>query len=150
MKIIHNNKIDMHALKASLAKPEIFTKSAAKFWDDQHISGQMLTFHLNPEIEAASKTSVCEGGGFWSPDSYIEILNTCLYENPKTEGIQYTIIDANGAVKIIRLYHRLFGLEEIAKLLNNHHFTVETVYRNLKGETLGAGSETYGIIARKA
>ncbi len=285
MKIINNNIIDFSALKNCLNKPEIFTKSTHKFWDDEHVSGQMLKYHLNPELEAASKTkevieaetdfiiklteldstkavidlgcgpglyvkefaktgarvlgvdlssrsidyanenikpafpnvdfsemnyldldfhasfdlatlifydfcalntdeqnrllsrihealkdngffifdvisenwktssstgiSVCEGGGFWSPDSYIEIQNRFFYEDPKTQGIQYGIIDERGAVKVIRIYHRLFGLAEITKLLKDHHFTVEKVYRNLKGEVLGDDSETFGIIARK-
>jgi SAM-dependent methyltransferase len=285
MRIISGNKIDLQALKNSITKPEIFKKSTDKFWDDEYISGQMLKFHLNPEVEAASKTkktieaetsfiikwsnmdadkivldlgcgpglyvkefaktgakvtgidlsdrsinyanenikpgykniifskmnyldinfkesydiatlifydfcalntneqkklllkiyealkdngvfifdvvsenrknsvttsiSVCEGG-FWSPDSYIEIVNTFMYDDPKTEGMQYTIIDEDGATRVIRLYHRLLGLEEITKLLNDNNFKVEKVYKNLKGEALSEGSETYGIFARKA
>jgi SAM-dependent methyltransferase len=285
MKIINNNKIDFRVFKNSIAKPEIFKKSTDKFWDDKYISKQMLKFHLNPEVEAASKTketieaetdfiiqmtnmnsektvldlgcgpglyikefaktgakvsgidisdrsinyanenikpvykntlffrknyldmnfkkcfdtvtlifydfcalntdeqkklllkihkalkdngffifdvfsenkktsistniSVCEGG-FWSPDSYIEILNTFIYEEPKTEGLQYTIIDKNSEIKVIRIYHRLFRLEEITKLLNDNNFKVEKIYNNLKGEALNEDSETYGIIARKA
>jgi SAM-dependent methyltransferase len=285
MRIINNNKIDFQSLKNAISKPKIFEKSTDKFWEDDHISEQMLMFHLNPEVEAASKTketieaetdfiikltgmdsektvldlgcgpglyvkefaktgakvtgidfsdrsidyanksikpayenviftkmnyldinvkdsfdiatlifydfcalntdeqnrllakihaalndngififdvvsenwkssissniSVCEGG-FWSRNPYIEILNTFMYEEPKTEGLQYTIIDENGTVKVIRLYHRLFNLEEITRLLNDNHFRIEKVYKNLKGETLTENSETYGIIARKA
>ena len=285
MKILNNNKINLQALKKSIASPEIFEKGTGRFWDDEHISGQMLVFHLDPDSGAASKTketieaetafiikmtamddvktvldlgcgpglyvrefaktgakitgidlsarsinyadenikpacknimfakmnylnmnfkksfdiatlifydfcalstdeqkkllakihealkdngffifdvvtenrrvpvstsiSVCEGGGFWSPVPYIEILNTTVYEEPKTEGLQYTIIDEDGAVKITRLYHRLFGLEEITKLLADHHFKVEKIYKNLKGEALCEGTETYGIFARK-
>lgn len=286
MKIINNDKIDLQALKNFITKPEIFKKSTDKFWDDEHISEQMLKFHLNPEVEAASKRketieaetsfiikltdmdnqktvldlgcgpglyvkefaktgakvtgvdlsdrsinyanekikpayqntnfikmnyldldfkesfdiatlifydftalntdeqkkllgiihealkdngvfifdvvtenrktsistniSVSEGGGFWSRDSYVEILNTFIYEEPKTEGLQYTIIDEDGSTRVIRLYHRLFGLEEITKLLKDNHFMVKNVFRNLKGETLSEDSETYGIIASKA
>ncbi|HBV98730.1 MAG TPA: hypothetical protein DEF36_17070 [Desulfotomaculum sp.] len=285
MRIIKGNKIDLHSLKNSITKPEIFKKSTDKFWDDQYISGQMLKFHLNPEVEAASKTketieaetsfiikwsnmdsdkrvldlgcgpglyvnefaktgakvtgidlsersinhanenikpghknimfskmnylhmnfkesydiatlifydfcalstneqkklllkiyealkdngvfifdvvtenrktfettsiSVCEGG-FWSSGSYIEIVKTFMYWEPKTEGIQYTIIAEDGATRVMRLYHRLFGLEEITKMLNDNNFKVEKVYKNLKGEALSEGSETYGIFARKA
>ncbi len=285
MRIINDNKIDLQVLKNSITKPEIDKKSTDKFWDDEHISGQMLEYHLDPEIEAASKTketiesetsflikltdmddektvldlgcgpglyvkefaktgakvtgidlsdrsiryaneniklsyknisfinmnyldidfkesfdiatlifydfcvlsineqnrllakihqalkdngvfifdvvsenrktsistsiSICEGG-FWSPAPYIEILNTFMYEEPRTEGLQYTIIDENGATRVIRIYHRLFGLVEIIKLLNDNNFKVEKVYENLKGEALNEKSETYGIIARKA
>lgn len=285
MKIIDNNKINLQAFKSSITRPEIFTKSTDKFWDDEHISAQMLKFHLTPDVEAASKTketieaeakfiiritgmdemktvidlgcgpglyvrefaktgtrvtgvdlsersiryandnikpghdkikflqmnylglefkesfdiatliyydfcalntdeqhkllenthcalkdngmfvfdlltehkntpistsiSVCEDGGFWRPDSYIEIFNSYLYEEPLTEGLQHTIIDENGDVRVIRIYHRLFRIDEITKMLEEHGFVVEGVYRNLKGEALEEGSETLGIVARK-
>jgi len=284
VKIIHDHKIDLQALKKCIDKPPIFQKGNAKFWDDQYISEQMLKLHLNPEIESASKTmetikeetrfiieqtamsdkktvldlgcgpglyvkefaktgakvigldishraidyanatikpdyentafyhmnyldmefkgsfdvatlifydfcaldpgeqskllvkvhealgdhgvfifdvvsqykkpsaatsiTVCEGG-FWSPDPYLEILEVFLYEDPKTEGLQYTIISEDGTSRIIRIYHRLFGLAEITRLLNCHHFRVEKIYENLKGEKLKENAETYGIIARK-
>lgn len=285
MKIINDNKIDMRKLKSVLEKPGLFEKSADKFWDDEHISDQMLRLHLNPEVESASKTketiaaetnfiinwtgmnsehavldlgcgpglyveefaktgarvmgvdlsqrsidyanaiirpkqintdfirinyldmqfreafdiatlifydfcvlsteeqkkllakihgalkndgifvfdvvsenrkcspstsiSVCEGG-FWSPKPYLEVLQTYMYEEPKTEGMHYTIIEEDGAVRVIKLYHRLFSLAEITDMLKESHFRVEGVYRNLQGETVSENSETFGIIARKA
>ncbi len=103
----------------------------------------------NRKTTILTNVTVCEGGGFWSPNPYIEILNTFLYESPKTEGIQYTIIGEDGTIKITRIYHRLFGLQEITKLLNDHGFKVERIYKNLKGEALSEGSETFGIFARK-
>lgn len=284
MIIVSNNKIDMSKLKIMLDKPALFEKSTDKFWDDEHISEQMLKLHLNPDVESASKTkntiadetnfiinrtginsdkgvldlgcgpglyveefaktgakvigvdlsersinyanttirpqyinadfikmnyldmefqeafdivtlifydfcalsteeqkkllakihealkdngvfvfdvvsenrkcspstsiSVCDGG-FWSPNPYIEILQTSIYEEPKIEGLQYTIIDEDGAARIIRLYHRLFSLAEITKMLKESHFRVEGVYKNLKGEAVSEDSETFGIIARK-
>lgn len=36
-------------------KPAPFTRGEALFWDDPHISSQMLDVHLNPEIDAASR-----------------------------------------------------------------------------------------------
>lgn len=36
-------------------KPEPFTPGEALFWDDPHISAQMLKWHLNPESDAASR-----------------------------------------------------------------------------------------------
>lgn len=36
-------------------KPEPFTPGEPLFWDDPHISEQMLQFHLNPNTDAASR-----------------------------------------------------------------------------------------------
>jgi SAM-dependent methyltransferase len=36
-------------------KPVPFTRGEALFWDDPHISSQMLQAHLNPDTEAASR-----------------------------------------------------------------------------------------------
>jgi SAM-dependent methyltransferase len=285
MNIIKDNKINLYALSELIAKPEIFAKGTAKFWDDEHISAQMLKLHLNPAVEAASKTketieaeasfiigstgmgngktvldlgcgpglyvkefaktgakvkgidlsarsidyadenikperhnvtfakmnyldmtfqnafdiatlifydfgalnteeqgkllanvhralknngvfvfdvistnwqnplsagiTVNEAGGFWRPGPYIEILTAFSYENPRTEGRQYAIIGEDGDAEVVRIYIRLFGMEEIVKLLNEHNFRVEKVYSNLKGDPLGESPETYGIIARK-
>ena len=86
-------------------------------------------------------------GGFWSPDPYLEIMNTYLYENPKAESMHYVIVGEDGGVRTIRLYHRLFGLNEITSMLKANNLMPEKVYRNLSGETPAADSETYGIFA---
>jgi SAM-dependent methyltransferase len=36
-------------------KPEPFTPGEPLFWDDPHISSQMLQFHLDPNVDAASR-----------------------------------------------------------------------------------------------
>lgn len=56
MRIIHNNKLDLSALMDSIERPALYTRSTHRFWDDEHISAQMLELHLNPDVEAASKT----------------------------------------------------------------------------------------------
>jgi SAM-dependent methyltransferase len=38
-----------------LERPEVYAESSAKFWDDEHISKEMLKCHLNPTLEAASR-----------------------------------------------------------------------------------------------
>lgn len=37
-------------------KPPLFEPSTSQFWDDEHISKGMLAAHLNPTVEAASRT----------------------------------------------------------------------------------------------
>ncbi len=56
MRLIDNNTINMHMLKKCIAKPELYEKSTDKFWDDEYISKQLLSIHLNPNVESASKT----------------------------------------------------------------------------------------------
>lgn len=56
MRIIHNNKLDLKVLKDSIERPALHTKSTHRFWDDEHISAQVLALHLDPDLEAASRT----------------------------------------------------------------------------------------------
>lgn len=56
MKMIKNGKLDFEVLKKATEKPKLYERSSDKFWDNPHISKQMLRAHLNPEINAASKT----------------------------------------------------------------------------------------------
>lgn len=285
MNIITNNKINMPLLKEWMKRPEIYAKSTDKFWDDEYISEQLLSLHLNPDVESASKTketieaesafiidtaainadkavldmgcgpglyikefaktgamvtgidlsersiryanenikpeypntlfmkknyldmdfensfdtatliyydfcvlsvddqktllskihkalktdglfvfdiltenmkmpaatgiSVCNGG-LWSPAPYIEIQQNFIYENPKTLGQQYVVIEEDGTARITRFFSRLFSINEIQELLKENGFKVKHFYRSLKGEDFSSDSETCGIIAVKA
>jgi len=55
MNIINASLLNFSALDDAFKKPEVYTKSTSKFWDDDYIAKQMLEFHLNPDVEAASK-----------------------------------------------------------------------------------------------
>lgn len=39
-----------------LKKPELYKETGIPFWDDEHISKQMLKAHLNPDYEGASRS----------------------------------------------------------------------------------------------
>lgn len=43
------------SLLSALQPPQLWQRSTAAFWDDDHISKGMLAAHLNPEIDAASR-----------------------------------------------------------------------------------------------
>ena len=52
----HSSEKDILAQLITLQqRPTPFTPGEPLFWDDPHISKQMLAAHLNPEIEAASR-----------------------------------------------------------------------------------------------
>ena len=48
--------MDITELLGYAGKPEIFTRTDTEFWDDPHISREMLEAHLNPELAAASRS----------------------------------------------------------------------------------------------
>ncbi|WBW97837.1 class I SAM-dependent methyltransferase [Oceanirhabdus sp. W0125-5] len=51
-----NKNIDLIKLINDISpKPELYTPSDDKFWDDEYISTQMLAAHLNPNIDGASR-----------------------------------------------------------------------------------------------
>lgn len=47
--------MDLGQLNKLKERPEPFTPGEALFWDDPHISGQMLAAHLNPQNDQASR-----------------------------------------------------------------------------------------------
>ncbi|WP_434133874.1 class I SAM-dependent methyltransferase [Sporomusa sphaeroides] len=44
-----------NSISRVLEKPPLYTKSEVAFWNDEHISKQMLKAHLDPEFEGASR-----------------------------------------------------------------------------------------------
>ena len=65
----------------ALERPPVYTKSKGEFWNDEHISKQMLKAHLNPEFDGASrKLDFIEKSVSWivelvSPSSYPFLLD---------------------------------------------------------------------------
>ena len=91
-------------ISKSLEKPPIYTKAKAAFWNDEHISKQMLKAHLDPEFEGASrKLKFIQESVIWikesvSPVKYPLLLDIgCgpgIYaEKFSKEGYQVTGID---------------------------------------------------------
>lgn len=52
---MERNKLNIEKLKPYLTKPVPFTPGEPLFWDDPHISSQMLKAHLNPDHDRASR-----------------------------------------------------------------------------------------------
>ena len=50
--------MNIEIIKQLQEKPEPFTPGEPLFWDDPHISAQMLKWHLNPENDVASRRPV--------------------------------------------------------------------------------------------
>jgi SAM-dependent methyltransferase len=53
--ILNGRTLNLAQLKQWLVKPEPFTPGELLFWDDPHISSQMLAAHLDPTSDTASR-----------------------------------------------------------------------------------------------
>ncbi len=105
----------------------------------------------NRQIKEYTEVTTCEDG-FWSPEPYIEIFNSYLFieqDFPKTECLQYTLIDDSGNTKVVRIYHTLFSIDEVSSLFTDNGFNIENTYNNLEGHGLTKNSETYAFILQK-
>ena len=52
--IIKDNEVNLKLLLDAAKKPDLFSTGEELFWDDPHISQQMLEAHLNPTCDGAS------------------------------------------------------------------------------------------------
>lgn len=125
----------------------LLAKTRAALKDGGYFLFDIITEHMN--LPDATSISICEKG-FWAPKPYLEIMQPFWYEDPKTLGQQYLIVEEDGAARVIRFYNRLFSLKEITEMLNENGFRVQEVYENLKGDAAPLDSKTYGIIAMKS
>ena len=67
--------MNIRKLNIANQKPKVYEKGDSVMWTDKHISKQLLGFHLNPEIDAASRT----------PDSIndtVEFILKCYNKSP--------------------------------------------------------------------
>ena len=61
-----------------LERPKIYTQSDMDFWDDEHISKQMLRAHLNP---------LYEGAGFNTVEIFSDVAGTPYIKESPTIAI---------------------------------------------------------------
>jgi SAM-dependent methyltransferase len=96
--------MDFEKIKPYLEKPEPFTPGELLFWDDPHISAQMLKAHLNPDNDQASRRPktieaivawLIEELGLQSGDSILDLgCGPGLYAARLAErGLQVTGVD---------------------------------------------------------
>ncbi len=50
-----NKMLDIDLIRKMGAKPKVFEPGEPLFWNDPHISGEMLKAHLDPNTDAASR-----------------------------------------------------------------------------------------------
>ena len=134
--ILSRNHLDISRLQALAQKPEPFAPGIPRFWDDPHISKQLLAAHLDPETDLASrKPDTIDASVAWimevldlqAGDRVLDLgCGPGLYSNRLAQlGLQVTGVDysqrsieyARWAAKELNLaieyrYHDYHSLEE--------------------------------------
>lgn len=104
----------------------------------------------NKELTSSYKNwSVNLNGGFWRPNSYIELIDKSYFKNHNVSLRQHTIISEDGETNVYNLWERCFTVESISKLLNKFGFEIIDIYSDLIGTEYVENTETLGIVARK-
>ena len=137
-------------------KPEIFTRSDQKFWDDRHISKQMLNAHLDPDCDAASRS-------FETISSSVNWLVEEILPDPAhgTGVLDLGCGPGLYAAELARAGYRVTGIdysrrsidyareEAAAELLDSHGFKDHEFYSDLTGRSYSNQSETIALVTRK-
>lgn len=102
----------------------------------------------NEELTSSSRNwSVNLNGGFWRPNSYIELVDKTYYDNVSLR--QHIIVEDKGDISIYNLWERCYTVDSISELLNEFGFEVVEVYSDLIGTEYINGTKTLGVVARK-
>lgn len=104
----------------------------------------------NKELTSSfSNWSVNVKGGFWSPNSYIELIDKTYYNSQNVSLRQHIIIEDEGKTSVYNLWERCYTLDSIAELLNDFGFEMINVFSDLTGTEYKKGSQTLGVVARR-
>lgn len=93
--------------------------------------------------------SVNLNGGFWRPNSYIELVDKTYYDSQNVSLRQHIIVEEEGNISVYNLWERCYTIDSITELLNESGFEVIDVYNDLKGTEYVEGTKILGVIARK-
>lgn len=94
----------LNTISKLLEKPPIYTKTEIPFWDDEHISRQMLKAHLDPDFEGASrKLKFIEESAAWIRDTVPPSAYPCLLDIGCGPGIY--------AERFSRMGYRVTGID---------------------------------------
>ncbi len=140
LRLISDQHLDLKRLQDLQARPAPFTPGEALFWDDPHISGQMLATHLDPETDLASrKPETIDKSVGWimatlnlqPGDTLLDLgCGPGLYANRFAQlGINMTGVDySKRSIDYARSYAEKMGLEIIYRYENYLDLADESLY----------------------
>ncbi|MDF1521065.1 MAG: class I SAM-dependent methyltransferase [Brevefilum sp.] len=138
--IISPGQLDLSRLKSLQRKPAPFTPGEPLFWDDPHISGQMLAVHLDPDTDLASrKPETIDKSVAWmmtelglqAGDHLLDLgCGPGLYANRFAQlGVRVTGVDySRRSIEYARNYAKMLDLDIIYRYQNYLDLEDEVLY----------------------
>ncbi len=88
-------------------------------------------------------------GGFWKPGLHLVLEQGFAYDDDIFLD-QYIVIEENGKMSVYRNWFQDYGAERIRAELEDHGFSVESLWGDLTGAPLEPEGNWIGVIARRA
>ncbi len=140
LQLISDQYLDLKKLRELQTRPAPFTLGEPLFWDDSHISGQMLATHLDPDTDLASrKPETIDKSVGWimatldlqPGDKLLDLgCGPGLYANRFAQlGVNVTGVDySKRSINYARSYAEMMGLEITYRYENYLDLADEDLY----------------------
>jgi len=160
---LHMNYLDMNFKGQYDAAFVIYYDLGTLFKEDMHIlldkinralkTGgyfifDVLTTNSYDSLSLQSNWYVSEGG-FWHPSTHIVLEKNFFYPEENIFLYQFLVAAENDNIDIYRIYEKIFRLQEIKILLEQHGFVIKDIYKDLFGTAFNENDKTMGIFAQK-
>jgi SAM-dependent methyltransferase len=165
-------------LQSHAARPVLFARHSAPFWDDPHISRQLLAAHLDPRTDAASRRpDTIDRSVAWlanqlelrpfnrvldlgcGPGLYAERLaglglsvtgvDISRYPDAGVHLRQTLVVDPDRRITAYRFWDRSYSPRTITQVLECSGFRVENLCADLAGTPYRPDSPAFAVCARK-
>jgi SAM-dependent methyltransferase len=111
-------------------KPTPFTPGESLFWDDPHISKQMLDAHLNPDFDAASRRpEIIERSVKWLIENLDLKADDSILDLGCGPGL-YTSRFARAGLQVIGVDYSRRSIEHATKYANENNLNITYRYQN--------------------
>lgn len=111
-------------------RPTLYEKSSTKFWDDEHISMQMLQAHLNPDIDSATrKHEYVKESAKWIAEIIGNPINKNLLDLGCGPGLYATEFD-NLGFKVTGIDFSKRSIDYATKIATKENRKIEYNYKN--------------------
>lgn len=113
----------------------------------------VFDFHSTARFEEARErqtVSHSRDAGFYVEGEHLVIESRFVYPDDQVTCDRYTVVQRDGTVKQLDLWHRYYSLEGMTAILGDAGLDVAEVYGGVDGSPLTEGARDITIVAKRA